>query len=152
MMGAEIWYSKSRAMLFSRSVCVVIVFVWGCQQEDRPTPGGDVPLTVDALTNVRLTDIREPLSWTFTASTVVIDFKGQPLPADVAHRFGAVESAPMRIESEWQLDVVAHELRLSNVQVDGTRIEDQVVIAISTAGVARLNLGERQYNRFRLPD
>ena len=151
-MGAATWYSQSRAMLFSRSLCVVIVFVWGCQQEVRRSPGGDVPLTVDTLTNVRLTDIREPLSWTFTASRVVIDFMGQPLPADVAHSFGAVESAPFRIESEWQLDVVANELRLSNVQVDGTRVEDKVVIAVSTAGAVRLNLGGRQYNRFRLPD
>lgn len=125
--------------------------VLGCQRLTPPKPqtGGDAPVTSRRLADTRLTDIKEPLSWRFTDSTVVIDYEGQPIPSDVVEALLGDGSTPVRVEASWRLDEQAGELCLTNVKTDRASTDKEVTIPITPAGQVRVNLGSRQYNLFR---
>ncbi len=144
----------TRIQLSTVSTCTlfaIFAFSLGCQRSMPPTPttGGDFLLTAQRLANTRLTDIREPLSWTFTSSTVLIDYKGQPIPTDVIEVLLGDGSTPLHIEASWHLDEEAKNLCLSDVKTDKAGIDKEITIPISPAGHVRVNLGSRQYNLFR---
>ena len=143
---------RMKARLSTTVACVVFAtcaLLFGCQPMSPPTPGGDSPVTTQRLSGTRLTDIREPLSWSFTNSTVVIENEGQPIPADVVDALLGDGSAPVRIEASWRLDEVAGTLRLTGMKTDQASIDKEVTIPIAPAGHVRANLGSRQYNFFR---
>lgn len=112
------------------------------------TTGGDTPVTRDRLTNVRLADIRKELTWKFTDKRVVIENNGQPITPDLVEDLLAEEAAPLRIEAAWELDEKAGLLRLTDLNVDGEPSEREAALPIEPAGHVRINLGDRQYNRF----
>jgi hypothetical protein len=95
------YQSRIKARLFATVACIVLATCalhLGYQQISPPPPGGVTPVTTQRLSGTRLTDIREPLSWSFTNSTVVIEHEGQPIPADVGDALHGDGSAPVRIE------------------------------------------------------
>ena len=106
-------------------------------------------MTTQRLSGARLNDIREPLSWTFNDSIVVIENGDQPIPADVVEALLADRSTPVRIEATWHLDEKAGTLHLSEIMADEERCDKEVAIPIRPAGHVRMNLGTRQYNVFR---
>ena len=110
--------------------------------------GGDTPVTTERLSGTRLSNIREPLSWSFTDSTVVIEYDGKPIPSDVVEALLGDGSTTAHIEASWRLDEVTGTLRLMGVKSDQTSIDKEVTILIAPAGHVRLNLGSRQYNLF----
>ncbi len=127
------------------------VLMPGCQASSSPRPptGGDSPVTAQRLSESRLTDIHEPLSWRFDNSVVIIDYEGQPIPMDLVELLLAEQTTPVRIEASWRLDEAAGTLHLSDLRVDEESIDREVTIAIAPAGHVRVNLGFRQYNVFR---
>jgi hypothetical protein len=141
------WY-KSRSVIVVFAVITGLAFLGGCQ---RPlTTGGDSPVTTARLTGSRLTDILQNLSWTFDDTTVLIENKGQPLPPDLVQELLLNDTAPNRVEAAWRYDEKSGVLRLSDVTADGQKIATELVIPIKPAGHVRVNLGNRQYNLFRM--
>ncbi len=106
-------------------------------------------MTVERLIDTRLIDIHRPLSWTFTNTTVVIQFEGQPIPSDVVEALLGPGSTAVLIEASWQLDENAKTLCLSDMKADSESMDKEVTIAIAPAGQIRVNLGSRQYNMSR---
>ncbi len=133
-------------IVFATCACVV-----GCRQSQLPAipTGGDSPVTAQRLTGTRLTDIREPLSWRFKGSTVLLDYAGQPIPSELVEALLGDRLTPVRIEASWHLDEEAGTLHLSDVKADEASIDKEVTISIGPAGHVRVNLGSRQYNMFR---
>jgi hypothetical protein len=123
-------------------------FLVGCQR--RPTTGGDIPVTTERLTNTRLSDIRQELTWKFDDTTVVIENRGQPIPPDLVQELLGDGSVPKRVEAAWLYDEKSGVLRLSDATADGHKIARELVIPIKPAGQVRVNLGSRQYNLFRV--
>ena len=103
-------------------------------------------MTVQRLTGARLTHIREPLTWSFKGSTVLIENEGQPIPADLADILVGEGFTPAQIEASWHLDELAGTLQLADIEVDDEAIAKEVTIPISPAGHVRVDLGSRQYN------
>jgi VCBS repeat-containing protein len=108
------------------------------------------PVTTARLMGSRLTDIRQNLSWTFDDTTVLIENRGQPLPPDLVQELLLNDTAPNRVEAAWRYDEKSGVLRLSDVTADGQKIATELVIPIKPAGHVRVNLGNRQYNLFRM--
>jgi hypothetical protein len=127
---------------------VALGFLVGCQR--RPTTGGDIPVTTERLTNTRLSDIRQELTWKFDDTTVVIENRGQPIPPDLVQELLGDGSVPKRVEAAWLYDEKSGVLRLSDATADGHKIARELVIPIKPAGQVRVNLGSRQYNLFRV--
>ena len=103
-------------------------------------------MTSQRLAHARLTDIREPLSWTFNDSIVVIDNGDQAIPSDMVEALLGDGSKPRRIEATWRLDEKVGVLHLSELKADEERIDREAAIPIRPAGHIRVNLGTRQYN------
>lgn len=120
-------------------------FLLGCGDSQRPI-GGDRPVTTQRLTGARLTDIRDDVSWTFAESTVVIENKDRPIPSDLVDALLKEQSTPTQIAATWQLNEETGVLRLSSMEVDGEKIEQEVTLSIRPAGNIRVNLDSRQYN------
>lgn len=112
------------------------------------TTGGDTPVTRDRLSNVRLADIRRELTWKFSDQRVVIENNGQPITPDLVEALLGEQATPLRIEAAWELDEKAGLLRLTDLNVDGEPSEREAALPIAPAGHVRINLGDRQYNRF----
>ena len=131
------------------SIVATCALLFGCQPPTTPPLGGNSPVTIQRLSGARLTDIREPLSWRFNNSVVIIEYEGQPIPSDVVEALLGERPAAVRIEASWRLDEEAGTLLLSDVKADEESIEKEVNVTISPAGHIRVNLGSRQYNVFR---
>lgn len=143
---------RMKARLSTSVACTVFTtcaLLFGCLQMSPPATGGNSAITSQRLSGSRLTDIREPLSWSFTNSTVVIEHEGRPIPADVVDALLGDGSAPVRIEASWRLDEVAGILHLTGMKTDQASIDKEVTLPIVPAGHVRANLGSRQYNFFR---
>jgi hypothetical protein len=80
----------------------------------------------------------------------LIENKGQPLPPDLVQELLLNDTAPNRVEAAWRYDEKSGVLRLSDVTADGQKIATELVIPIKPAGHVRVNLGNRQYNLFRM--
>ena len=130
-------------------LCLFLVGCTGGSSGGPPiTTGGDTPLTVDRLSNVRLTHINQGLTWEFTDNSVVIENNGKPIPADIFNDLLTDETTPLQIQATWTLDSKAGILRLTDITVDGEQSEREAELPISPAGHVRINLGGRQYNRY----
>lgn len=114
----------------------------------KATTGGDTPVTHERLVGAVLIDIREPLSWSFTDATVLIEYGGEPIPSDVTEALLGDGVRPTHIEASWRLDEANGTVRLTSVTSRTESIDKEVAIPISPAGHVRLNLGSRQYNLF----
>lgn len=115
----------------------------------QPETGGDDRVTTERLSGSRLVDINKNLSWTFDASTVVIENRDRPLPQDLLKELVADGTTPKRVEATWKYDEKLGVLRLSKTMADGNKIDKDSVFPIKPAGQVRVNLGNRQYNLFR---
>ncbi len=143
---------KIQARHFAVLACIISVScatLVGCLQTSPLATGGDTPVTTVRLAGSRLTDIGEPLSWSFTDSTVIIGCDGKPIPSDVVTALLGDGSTPAHIEASWRLDEATGTLRLIVVKSDQTNMDKEVAVPIAPAGHVRLNLGSRQYNLSR---
>jgi|GEM_PF-2150915 hypothetical protein len=148
MLVVSVVWSQAR-IPFQIVLCLLLVGCTGGSSGGPPiTTGGDTPLTVDRLRNVKLTHIKQDITWEFTDNSVVIENNGKPIPADLFKDFIADETTPLQIQATWKLDSKAGILMLTDITVDGEQSERETELPISPAGHVRINLGGRQYNRF----
>ena len=130
------------------------VLHFGCGSPPKQVTGGDRPVTLTRLVDHQATDIREPVTWTFSKSQVVIEHQGRVLPDDILKLFSIEGEAPQRLDASWRLDERVGVLFLTKIQVDGVAGRKDTSVSIKPAGPLRVNIDARQYNlleHVRLP-
>lgn len=134
---------------FLPSLLIFTVLAMGCTKSAQTT-GGDTPLTASQLEGTRLSDIRDKdLSWSFDETRVTIENAGNELPNDIINDILASGESYTQIAADWAFDDTANELVLTNIEVDGEKVDRESRINIAPAGHVRVNLGSRQYNKQR---
>ncbi|MEC8800829.1 MAG: hypothetical protein VXX55_08705 [Planctomycetota bacterium] len=134
-----VWVSNSVVLLG----CVLQL---GCGSPLKQVTGGDRPVTPTRLVDHQATDIREPVTWTFSINRVVIEHENRSLPEDILKLFSIEGDTPQKLNASWRLDERVGVLVLTNIQADGVAVEKDVSVSIKPAGPLRVNIDARQYN------
>ena len=133
---------------------LVILLLWtgmvGCSLGERfaPPVGTTTPVTTARLKDARLQFIRSDLNWRFPGQQLLIENGGEPLPPDLVEELTGQKATLQQMEATWALNPTADRLQLSDVRLDGEKLDRELTISIEAAGHVRVNLGSRQYNLF----
>ena len=129
---------------------VTLVGITGCSFNElvRPPGSTSTPVTVERLKDSRLVYIRSDLTWRFIGTGLVIENKDESIPVDLVQELIGEPATLKRIEADWTLHAASDTIRLSDVRLDGEKIDQILSISIQPAGHVRVDLGSRQYNLF----
>jgi len=129
---------------------VALIGVTGCSPSELIHPPGSTstPVTVERLNDSRLVHIRSDLTWRFVGNGLVIENNDESIPVDLVEELIGEPVTLKRIEADWTLNAASDTVRLSDVRLDGEKIDQVLSISIQPAGHVRVNLGSRQYNVF----
>jgi hypothetical protein len=111
------------------------------------------PLQAKNMIGRHLDSIDGGHEWFFETETKFILLAGkQPLTPNVLEALLGPGRTALRIEGKWRLDNNNTELVLTEIQADGKDGLKEARLPVQPAGLARVNIGPYQYNRWRPGD
>ncbi|MEO1526824.1 MAG: hypothetical protein AAFX06_15415 [Planctomycetota bacterium] len=137
--------SKIDVRWFGWGVLFIGVVLSGCTDSQVKLGGYEPPITEARLLEFgKLQHIQAPVTWNFNEKTVEIAFQDGATVTPMLENVLGEGAQPRVISASWKIN--EQKLCLSQIEVDGKAIKDDIALELRPAGPVRVRLGVEQYN------